>query len=259
MAEEKRQQEAFWLQESHRKQMVEDAQRQAEDGARSENQKKTDKPSSGSNWVWTAGMGTAVLLGGIILLALLAVGTMISLPFLTPALTQSPRSYISITKKPAITQLSRAISLFTPQPFSTYTPNPVHIQTNTLYSNQISTYTPQPIPTKTLYQIKGTISPLTINLIETLDPSAGMRIPLFTVIHVFPDQKLVFHTSDFPAGVQFIVRMGIFGTQAIDGIIVANFDSGKGGILEGTLNIPEDLKGNPMIAVRMDSMDGYYL
>ncbi|HJS28134.1 MAG TPA: hypothetical protein VJ768_00825, partial [Anaerolineales bacterium] len=52
--------------------------------------------------------------------------------------------------------------------------------------------------------------------------------------------------------------MGPFGTQAINGIEVGTLNSGNGGSVEATFNIPAELKGLSTIAIRLDSPQGYF-
>jgi hypothetical protein len=54
------------------------------------------------------------------------------------------------------------------------------------------------------------------------------------------------------------VRMGPIGTKAIGGIVVGTTDSGTGGSFEATYNIPASLAGSALIAIRMDSANGFY-
>ncbi|MGQ0602997.1 MAG: hypothetical protein ACT4QE_15040, partial [Anaerolineales bacterium] len=66
-------------------------------------------------------------------------------------------------------------------------------------------------------------------------------------------------TDNLPPGTDFEVRMGNYGTAAIGGTYVATTNSCKGGAFRATYNIPDGLKGNSMIAVRMDNFfTGYY-
>jgi len=49
-------------------------------------------------------------------------------------------------------------------------------------------------------------------------------------------------THNFPVGLDYTVRMGEYGTKAINGIEVATTNSGSGGSFEVTYNIPDELK-----------------
>ncbi|MFN2304528.1 MAG: hypothetical protein ACK2TV_12440, partial [Anaerolineales bacterium] len=63
-------------------------------------------------------------------------------------------------------------------------------------------------------------------------------------------------TNNFPADKDFKVLMGKMGTKGVDGILVTTIDSGDGGIFEETFDIPEDLKGDYRIAIRLESTTG---
>ena len=83
-------------------------------------------------------------------------------------------------------------------------------------------------------------------------------IPTFSILTVVTDATVTIRTNNFPANVDFTVRMGPFGTKAIGGVIVGTTNSGAGGTFEETYNIPASLVGSAMIAIRMDSTSGYY-
>jgi hypothetical protein len=63
-------------------------------------------------------------------------------------------------------------------------------------------------------------------------------------------------TNNFPANVNFTVRMGPFGTLGIGGIAVGTTNSGGGGSFQATYTIPPALAGSSMIAIRMDADTG---
>lgn len=83
-------------------------------------------------------------------------------------------------------------------------------------------------------------------------------IPTFDITSVVPDTSVTIMTHNFPAGQTFTVRMGPYGSYGIGGTIVATTDSGMGGSFAATYSIPAALKGSEMIAIRMDSPQGYY-
>lgn len=83
-------------------------------------------------------------------------------------------------------------------------------------------------------------------------------IPTFDITAVVPDTSVTIMTHNFPAGENFTVRMGPYGSYGIGGTIVATTDSGVGGSFAATYSIPAGLKGSNMVAIRMDSPDGYY-
>lgn len=80
----------------------------------------------------------------------------------------------------------------------------------------------------------------------------------FDIVSVKADESVTIHTNNFPADVEFTVRMDVAGNMAIDGIAVAEVNSGKGGTFEATYKIPGELKGKKTIAIRLESSRGYY-
>ena len=90
-------------------------------------------------------------------------------------------------------------------------------------------------------------------------PNPGYTgIPTFSILTVVTDNTVTIKTNNFPSNVDFTVRMGPFGTKAIGGVVVDTTNSGAGGSFEKTYNIPASLAGSAMIAIRMDSADGFY-
>ncbi len=81
-------------------------------------------------------------------------------------------------------------------------------------------------------------------------------IPTFAVTAVVKDSTVTIKTNNFPANRTFTVRMGLYGTLAVGGTVVATTDSGSGGIFTITYNIPDGLKGQSRIAIRLDSTTG---
>lgn len=90
-------------------------------------------------------------------------------------------------------------------------------------------------------------------------PGGGYSgIPTFSISSVVADSTVTVLTNNFPAGLDFTVRMGAYGTKAIGGIVVGTVNSGSGGSFSATFNIPDALKGSYRIAIRMDSAPGYF-
>jgi len=81
-------------------------------------------------------------------------------------------------------------------------------------------------------------------------------IPTFTVSNVVVDSKVTVTTNNFPAGHDFTVRIGAYGTLGIGGTVVATTSSGAGGSFSATYDIPAALKGSARLAIRMDSTTG---
>ena len=100
--------------------------------------------------------------------------------------------------------------------------------------------------------------PLAIpSLAEVVRAYSGF--PTFSIVSVDPDHSVTITTSNLPSNDTFVVTMGQFGTKGIGGIEVARTDSGSGGVKTFTYNIPDALKGQALIAIRMQSpTSGYF-
>jgi hypothetical protein len=92
----------------------------------------------------------------------------------------------------------------------------------------------------------------------TLAPTAISGIPTFSIQSVVAGQSVTVLTRNFPANRTFTVRMGAIGTRAIGGTVVGTLESGTGGALTATFNIPEGLRSARQVAIRMDSSTGGY-
>ena len=77
--------------------------------------------------------------------------------------------------------------------------------------------------------------------------------PTFTVCGVVQDTTATIRTKDFPPNQVFTVTMGPFGTQGVGGYQVGTLNSGTGGELAVTFNIPPQLAGSGRIAIRMQT------
>ncbi len=83
-------------------------------------------------------------------------------------------------------------------------------------------------------------------------------IPTFNIVSVVKDVSVTIQTSTFPADKLFTVRMGYGNTNGSGGVVVATTNSGAGGAFQETYLIPDILKGQDIIAIRMDAPGGYY-
>jgi hypothetical protein len=83
-------------------------------------------------------------------------------------------------------------------------------------------------------------------------------IPTISIVSVVADQSVTIRTHNYPANRTFTVRMDVRGNRAIGGTVVGTLESGSGGTLTGTFNIPESLRGTSQIAIRLDSTTGGY-
>ena len=83
-------------------------------------------------------------------------------------------------------------------------------------------------------------------------------IPTFDVTYIVKDATVTIKAHNFPAHKDFVVRMGAYGTLGIGGTVVATTNSELGGTFVMTYDIPDDLKGQSRIAIRMDATSGGY-
>ncbi len=82
--------------------------------------------------------------------------------------------------------------------------------------------------------------------------------PTFSISAVEKNVSVTMLTSNFPAGQDFTIRMGEFGTMGVGGIVVATTASGSGGSMSATYAIPAALADHSRIAIRMDFPSGHY-
>jgi hypothetical protein len=82
--------------------------------------------------------------------------------------------------------------------------------------------------------------------------------PSFTISEVKKDATVTILTQDMPGNLDWKVLMGEYNTRAENGIEVATFNSGAGGSMSVTFNIPDTLKGRAMISIRIESLTGGY-
>ena len=97
----------------------------------------------------------------------------------------------------------------------------------------------------------------------TATPVAGSTYtgyPSFTITGVVKDGTVTILTKNLPTNVDFDVLMNKIGTMGVNGVKVATQASGTGGAQTFTYNIPDSLKGQTQIAIRLQSASGvgYY-
>ena len=72
--------------------------------------------------------------------------------------------------------------------------------------------------------------------------------PSFTISEVKKDESVTILTQDMPKNLDWKVLMGEYNTKGEKGIEAATFNSGAGGSMSATVNIPAALKGRAMIS-----------
>jgi len=94
---------------------------------------------------------------------------------------------------------------------------------------------------------------------QSVDSVQASTIPTFSIVSVVEDSKVTIKTYNFPKNIDFKVTMGKYGTKGVGGILVTTTNSGDGGSLTLTYDIPADLKGLDRIAIRLEATSsGYY-
>ncbi len=88
--------------------------------------------------------------------------------------------------------------------------------------------------------------------------TAPTGTPTIQITAVVADQSVTLSAQGFPANQKVDVRMGKNGTLGAGGKIVTTVDSGSGAFT-GTYTLPAELKGQGVIAIRLESRwGGYY-
>jgi hypothetical protein len=102
-------------------------------------------------------------------------------------------------------------------------------------------------------------------LVLTVMAVLGMMVPqsvqaadgfFIDIVSVKADDTVTLRFRDAPANYIFTVRMDVAGNKAVDGIVVAETNSGAGGTFQETYKIPAELHGKKTLAVRVDSTRG---
>ncbi|NTV35852.1 MAG: hypothetical protein HGA53_02770 [Anaerolineaceae bacterium] len=94
--------------------------------------------------------------------------------------------------------------------------------------------------------------------LSVYQPTQASTIPTFSIVSVDKDVSVTIKAYNFPAGTDFTVRMGNYGSLGIGGTVVGTTASGSGGSFTKTYDIPAALKGKERIAIRMDATSGGY-
>jgi hypothetical protein len=95
-----------------------------------------------------------------------------------------------------------------------------------------------------------------INSTSVPVPPAPVTLPTFLITAVTVDTNVTIKTADFPAGYDFKVLIGAYGTKGVGGTQVATVSSGTGGSFTATYNIPAAFLGASRLAIRLESTTG---
>jgi hypothetical protein len=75
-------------------------------------------------------------------------------------------------------------------------------------------------------------------------------IPTFAIASVQVDKNVTIQTTNFPPNQSFTVTMGPMGSKGVNGVVVGTLNSGAGGTLTATFNIPAQFIGAYQVAIR---------
>ncbi|MFW5714037.1 MAG: hypothetical protein ACOCYU_05140, partial [Brevefilum sp.] len=92
-----------------------------------------------------------------------------------------------------------------------------------------------------------------ISLMPLGNMASADTVPMISIQGVTEDEQVTVETKNFPANRDFIALMGPFGTKGVDGVKVGEVNSGKGGSLKFTFEIPTTLQDESKIAIRLES------
>lgn len=78
-------------------------------------------------------------------------------------------------------------------------------------------------------------------------------IPTFSIVSVEAGKTVSIQTSNFPPNQTFTVRMGPMGSKGVNGVVVGTLNSGVGGALKATFNIPAQFQTAYQVAIRAET------
>ncbi len=84
-------------------------------------------------------------------------------------------------------------------------------------------------------------------------PVQAATYPTFDIIGVVVGDSVTISTNLFPANELYYVYMGYNGTLGINGVLVTKIWTGTGGTFKAKFQIPDELKGEDIIAIRLES------
>lgn len=104
------------------------------------------------------------------------------------------------------------------------------------------------------------VAMLTLGTFQTAFAGHGQyREPYFDIIKVDRNDTVTIRGYNFPDDEEFTVTMNYYGTEGVAGIEVEEFDSGDGGRIKATFDIPVTFKNLDRIAIRLESYDSDYV
>lgn len=82
--------------------------------------------------------------------------------------------------------------------------------------------------------------------------------PYTSVTNVVKDTSVTLQTYNFPANLDFTVRVGPYGTYGVNGVVADTINSGTGGSFPVTISIPAQYVGTPMLSIRFENAASGY-
>lgn len=95
---------------------------------------------------------------------------------------------------------------------------------------------------------------LCISVFSTVSASPLMDTSTMRVVQ---DDYVIYQLENFPANDTYFVYMGENGSYGIGGILVSKIATNKGGTFQAKFFIPDELKGEDVIAIRFESKEGH--
>lgn len=85
-------------------------------------------------------------------------------------------------------------------------------------------------------------------------PASTTAKPSIAIVAVVKNQQIILSATNFPANVDFYLRVGPYSSFFTNYKVVMNFNSGSGGSFKLTVNLPDIVKDVDLVTVRVDSM-----
>ncbi len=99
---------------------------------------------------------------------------------------------------------------------------------------------------------------VSVLLLGSVKTSRADALPYFEISDVAPTTSVSLRFLGLPEGVDFVIRMGEHGTQALGGYVVGEIPPGTTGAYDMIVAIPTALKYKNWLDIRMDSTENEY-
>jgi hypothetical protein len=88
--------------------------------------------------------------------------------------------------------------------------------------------------------------------------AAQVEVPAISIISVAHGESVAVRVYNFPPNQVLTVTMGEMGSRGVGGIVVGSTSTGQGGAFDAIYDIPTSLRSAPLVAIRLESPEGYY-